>query len=356
MPRYGLFDSELRRLAPLKVSRLSRRNIQKYCLEKLELWSSTVPVVPLLFTKLVLKFVSNVSKDDSSFLRLIFSRVVPWNPVVKEGNGDESLEGYLLVAPKDLAVLPLTLFGLWRTYGDTLQAITVVAPETVLDQVNSIIQILELNNSVNAISDEILLSQYNLSRNDFIGGHPIMQIMKFICTLHSSESAAIIFDGDTIFLKSKSWISSRGHHLILSQENHQMHRRFNIEFAGLRSDSGFGFTTQSQALLKENVIELTNEFGGVRNLALVFNKTCSDYYSKISSSEFPSELQLYGDWVIERKNQAPILSANKNISIARSDFQFALPADFDAHYVESIYQSLLDVCPNAGSISLHAYK
>jgi hypothetical protein len=349
-------DSELRRIASGKVRRLSRRNFQRLCLEKLECRSSTAAILPLRLITSILGFVSNTSKDDSSIMRLIFSRVVPWNPVATEKNGKDVLDGYLLVAPKDLEVLPLTLFALWRTYGHTLFAITVVAPEAVLEQVNSIIQILELNKSVEVISDEMLLSQFNLTRSDFVSGHPIMQIMKFICALHSTCSASIIFDGDTLFLKSKSWISSRGIHLILSQENHQMHRRFNIESAGLRSDSGFGFTTQAQALLKDYVVELSNEFGGVRNLALIFNKTCSDYYSNISSGKFPSELQLYGDWVIERKSQTPILSANKNISIARSEFQFALPVDFNVRHVEFIYESLISLCPNAGSISLHAYK
>jgi hypothetical protein len=350
------WDSAARRLDPSEVGRFSARNFRRAFLEKFENSFSTRPHDVPGWVKHLLKMESKHPNGGSSLIRMLLTRVVAWDPLTREKPLPYSI--YVLAAPKDLVVLPVSIYSIATNYENFSKKITVVGPLEVKDEIQNVL--VELSSLVSIkleyVSDEEILKKNALKRELFFNGHPVMQILKYLCVLDAPTTYSLLMDGDTVFLKNKTWITKSTTTMILAQENYLIHRAFNQKFAGLNADSGFGFTNQSQILSKQIVSDIVESFGGAILLASLFNETCKKFFENKDRGLFPSELQLYGDWILERSKVHLALSSNRNISVSRSALAKIINSDNDIAGCPETYEFLKSVAPSAGSISFHAYK
>jgi hypothetical protein len=142
----------------------------------------------------------------------------------------------------------------------------------------------------------------------------------------------------------------------VSQEYLSRYSRYCRNVFGLKSDSGFGFITQSQLFLRSVVQAIVNQVGSPRELALNFEKHYSEYQVDSEVYIFPVDWQLHADWVIERTQLEPLYGSYCNLSMSRHNLIIPLTGENSLAEVERKIDLIRDCVPKLGSLSLHAFK
>jgi hypothetical protein len=278
-----------------------------------------------------------------------------WNPPVTAQ--PEKYEVFLLVGPRDLSIFPLSLASLKTQLSSTSRQVTVVCPESIREQISKDIKNYQNGSiQIEILTDECLLEQFNLKRNDFPNSHVFMQVAKFLLAIHANSEKSLILDGDTIFLRNRSWDSGSSEILVIPPEFEITQAEFSKSLLQLPRVSRLGYTTQSQLLSKTKVQRLFQQLGGVRNVSQEFGKAYIDHQAGINPTKFPCEWQLYGDW-LRRVDNSPIrYLAYNNISESRAILEASGLYLAKQEEIEEFISQIQDKYPELGSLSFHHYK
>jgi hypothetical protein len=302
----------------------------------------------------MLKYQSLSKNSDSSWLRNVLTRSLVWDPL-QVSNPDE-LNLYILTSPKDIELLQYSLLSAIQSIHGGVNKINVVIPESVHALTVKYLEPFSKNYQVRILTDEELLNKSGLVRSDFSSTHVIMLAIKFLCALDSESENVLIFDGDTIFLRSRAWRAKNRILLVVSQEHLSRYSRYCRTAFGLKSDSGFGFITQSQLFLRSVVQAIVNQVGSPKELALNFEKYYSKYQIDPKVDVFPVDWQLHADWVIERTQLEPLYGSYCNLSMSRHNLIIPLTGESSLVEIESKLDLIRGCVPKLGSLSLHAFK
>ena len=80
----------------------------------------------------------------------------------------------------------------------------------------------------------------------------------------------------------------------------------------------------------------------------------SQYQKGFISGAFPSEWQMYGDWIYEQENFQVALARFDNLGVSRTSLPLANRPD--SKQVIQLLDNLKHAVPSLGSLSLHDYK
>lgn len=292
--------------------------------------------------------------DPHSYsLRYLLTRFFPWDPLI--ASSPNPLEIAVLTSPKDLEVLSVSLISALRVSRGEIRAIYVVGPASIAQSAIACIRELPVSIKFQFCSDEELLASVGLDRSSFSSSHAVMQVVKLLCPFLVDTPECLVLDGDTIFLRPRTWSSKERFALVVAQECHGMHLRFNREILGIASDSGLGFTTQSQLLRRDYVANMTTAQGGWHALANAFSLANLQRNPGNRGGIFPSEVQVYGDWCLSHSEikSHVALSAYSNVALSRNRLREPLPASTLG--VEQFLDALKQKIGSFGSVSFHAY-
>lgn len=306
------------------------------------------------FTILILRVATFIPEKYSFPPRLLFSRLLPWNPL--QGHGSLPLAVFILTTKKDIDVLPFSLYSVVKNIANADSTVTIVAPEKDSSSIYSLLASLNLSAGINVKSDESMLNEFGLAHQAFPSSHSFMQILKFLCALSSEQENAVVVDGDTIFLRSRVWATSKKITLVVPTEYEKTHVQFvSKKFPDIHH-SRLGFTTQAQVLRKSWIEEMIAEFGGLGEFIKLFTDAMREFLSGEDLSSFPCEWQVMGDWILTNKSGWIEFGSYLNISEVRSNILPKLNSNLsDATLDKFLYDLSTKFCDYA-SLSLHAYR
>lgn len=298
----------------------------------------------------LLKTLSVFDEAHSGRIRFLLSRLLPWDPL--SGLPSNPISLFVLTTKKDLAVLPLSLYSIIEVLSSEGGGVTIVCPESDIENVRLVTNSLRSKHSFEIKSDESILSRNSLKRMDFPNSHSLMQVMKFLCSIESTTDDCLVLDGDTVFFRNKVWSSGESMTLIVPPEYNQAHVGFvRMNFAFFPHHR-LGFTTQSQLIRRSLILSLIESSGGLNKFVKIFTTSMK----QANKHSFPCEWQLYGDWVCSTLGKKVFVSSYLNKSLVRSavlDHTLENASFVDLH---NLFIDLRRQFPSHGSISLHAYK
>ena len=286
--------------------------------------------------------------------RLLLTQLLPWDPLSDQKNSPMSV--FVLTTKKDIDVLPFSIRSVVNnicSYGDP---ITVVAPASDLESIQFLLNKANLSDGITLLSDEQMLSFFGLSRGLFPSSHSFMQILKFLCVLSSSFDNTIVLDGDTIFLRRRTWVTENKSVLVVPVEYERLHVNFVREKFYWVRHSGLGFTTQAQVMKKIWVSQMVDEAGGLDEFVSLFTQSMREFLSEENTDSFPCEWQLMGDWTLYKKYNHTELASYLNISAVRNETIPSPAESISLEEVESLLHKLSIQYEKYASLSLHAYK
>ena len=181
-----------------------------------------------------------------------------------------------------------------------------------------------------------------------------MQLLKILAVVSQKEKQVLVVDGDTIYLKSRTWVSNEEVVFPISQEFLPRHTNFNRRRFGLKSDSGLGFVTHHQVVCKECAEELICRIGGIASMA----EKMQSVFAQINQwdTEYPSEWQFLGDFSLETQMHRVVPARFANVGINRKMLMINFDQPLNSTNILSEIEKLANSAPNLHSISLHSYK
>ena len=333
-------------ISNLRVSFL--RRFRRYLLEKIE---SIAPDQHNWISRSAVKLIrisSAKGSRESKYLNQIFTRLLPANPLP---NGKRYLPTVLICAAKDLLILPYSLQSVVRYLSDK-EDLSILVPKSIIADVHRILNHLEI--SAQIITDEDLIEQFSIEKSSSIEKAARMQLLKVLSVLSLNHKELLIVDGDTIFLKTRTWIQNEKMIFPVSQEFLPRHSNFNRNRLKFLSDSGLGFVTHHQAVCKECVQEIVLNTGGIVTLAEAMQSAFSD--SSNWGNEYPSEWQFMGDHILENDKHTVVPVRFANIGIERKSIKLKLDKISSSAEMLREIEQLSSTNSGIYSISLHSYK
>jgi hypothetical protein len=307
---------------------------------------------PLLLR--LLKFSSFLPEQVIFPVRILLARLLPWDPLSLEKSCSMSL--YLLTTRKDLDVLPYSLTSVIKNIASNESVVTVVSPHDCISEITLLIKNMGLEDRIDAKSDESILEQFDLKRDDFPNGHSLMQVLKFLCVLSSQNEASIVLDGDTVFLRRRVWATENKAVLVVPPEYQASHVRFVTKYFPTVRKSRLGFTTQAQVMNKEWVEEMFNSVGGFKYVISSFTGAMRCHIANVELDSFPCEWQFLGDWLMTHKRESIEVGSYLNMSSDRNLYISSPISDVSEEFLNSLLRILSEDFPSVASLSLHAYK
>jgi len=266
-------------------------------------------------------------------------------------NGKRYLPTVLICAAKDLVILPYSLQSVVRYLSDK-EDLSILVPKSIITDVHRILRHLEIRAQI--ITDEDLIEQFSIEKNSFIEKAARMQLLKLLAVLSLNHKELLIVDGDTIFLKNRTWIQNEKMIFPVSQEFLTRHANFNRNRLDLLSDSGLGFVTHHQVVCKKCVQEIVLNAGGIAILAEAMQSAFSD--SSNWANEYPSEWQFMGDHILENDKHTVVPVRFANIGLERKSIKLELRKTSSSAEMLREIEQLSTTNPAIYSISLHSYK
>ena len=327
-----------------------QRNLQRLILESLDKLDLNQSRLMSKKARYVFGMLTKTKKAEKSIIRLILTRLFPWDPLTGEQQSEICI--YLLTHEKDLEILPYSLYAAVRAVKGNLKSVTVVAPEYLKTTVEQIIS--TIHPKTIYISDEVILNKYLPRSWKKLSNLPKMEIIKICCGMFSESKVSLILDGDTVLLRSRIWSSNRKRIAIVAQEYLLRHIKFNQEIMSLDSGMGLGFVSHHQVIDREILKLFIEEKGGIEKVADLFGDSYLTYSE--SNNPFPSEWQLIGDINISRNRENTELAKFSNYGISRESMKFEFEKFAKKQEVADAIQSIRRDCPRLGSVSFHGYK
>lgn len=302
------------------------------------------------FINCTLFLLSKLPHPERSKIRHLLTRLYP-TPMLNDV--PEELEIFIFTSAKDLEVLELSILGALQSSKNRVTSLTVVAPSNLELQIQKVLLGIEKITSLKFLSDEVLLAEYNFDTFKFIRPNIKMEILKVLAVLSSNCQAALVIDGDTILLKERVWVTKNKQIVLVAQEYTPSHIKFNKKLLRNYRSNGLGFVTHHQIIRRSHLEELISEKNDLLDFVRDFNKSATDYYL-YSGQEFPSEWQLFGDFLINRHPGSVALSSFKNLGLSRKKVSF-FSGNSDRNAGAELAR-IKQVVPNLASLSFHDYK
>jgi hypothetical protein len=298
----------------------------------------------------ILFFLSKLPNSGKSKIRYVLTRLYS-SPTLKQP--PLAMEIFIFTAKKDLELLELSIFGAIQSSINRIDLLTVVAPSELECEIHKVFQKLGQDLNLKFLSDEELLTKYELVNFKFVRPNIKMEVIKVLAALHSNSEAVLLIDGDTVILKERNWITSEKQLVLVAQEYTPEHINFDKKFLNSRNLSGLGFVTHHQVIRRSHLMELISESKGLLDFVNFFNCAASDFYLR-SGSDFPSEWQLFGDYLLNRHPEKAVLTSFKNLGVSRKRIRNFLESSEGVASTE--VSRLKKAVPHAASLSFHSYK
>jgi hypothetical protein len=303
-----------------------------------------------VFLNRILFLLSILPNSEKSKMRHVVTRLYP-SSMLKQAPLD--VEIFVFTAKKDLELLELSIFGAIQSCVNRVHLLTVVAPLTLESEVQKVFQKLGPVLKMKFLSDEELLAQYELDDFEFVRPNIKMEVIKILAALYSSIDAVLLIDGDTILLKRRNWITSDKQVVMVAQEYTPEHVNFDKKCLNSSKLSGLGFVTHHQVIRRSHLVGLISESGELIDFVNVFNSAASDFYLR-SGTDFPSEWQLFGDYLLNRHLNKVALTSFKNLGVSRK--RIATFLENPEGVASREFSRLRIAVPDIASLSFHGYK
>ena len=303
-----------------------------------------------IFLNRILFFLSKLPNSGESKMRHVLTRLYPSQRLK---HPPINLEVFIFTAKKDFELLELSILGAIQSSINRIDLLTVVAPSPLEFDIDKVFQKLALDLNLKFLSDEALLGRFQLDNFKFVRPNIKMEIIKVLATLNSNSDAVLLIDGDTILLKQRNWITSEKQLVLVAQEYTPAHVNFDKKCLNLESLSGIGFVTHHQVIRRSHLVELISETNGLLNFVNYFDSAASDFYLR-SGSSFPSEWQLFGDYLLNRHTDKVVLTSFKNLGVSRKRISNFLESSENVPSIE--ISRLKKAVPHLASVSFHGYK
>jgi hypothetical protein len=260
------------------------------------------------------------------------------------------------ILPKDLELLRVSIVAAIDASKNDVKKIIITTPKIHISEVGETIDEFSslIGIPIEIVSDEFLVSRLLHSNFEFISSVARMEFAKFALAAYSDRPILII-DSDTILLRTRNWLTPGNQILICAQEYYLHHKRFSAEILNTPKFGGIGFVAHHGIFIPQIVAELLEECGGAQNLANRINAGIKNGWRNTHS--FPSEWQLYGDYLSSRNSDESItfaIAGFANLGCARK----ILGPFNDSSISEcrELIAKIRSAAPELGSISLHDYK
>lgn len=283
-------------------------------------------------------------------MRHVLTRLYP-SPKLKHAPLD--IEIFVFTAKKDLELLELSVFSAIQSSLNRINLLTVVAPSILEFEIHNVFKKLGQNLNLKFLSDEELLKRFELDNFKFVRPNIKMEIIKVLAVLHSRTEAVLLIDGDTIILKERNWITSEKQIVLVAQEYTPQHINFDKKYLNSGNLSGLGFVTHHQVIRRSHLVELISDSMGLLDFVNHFNSAASEFYLR-SGSDFPSEWQLFGDYLLNRHSDKVVFASFKNLGVSRKRISNFLGNSESSAPTE--YSRLKKAVPHLASLSFHGYK
>lgn len=324
-----------------------RRIVKRYFLEFFEKFESKS--LSRLASFLFRNFRRNSKSRISISLRFLLTRFYKFDPL--ENMKCEKFSLAILTSPKDIEILAYSLASIVEIYKEEIEEIFIVFPESLLKEVAERVEFLDLNMEPTLITDERVIDKYIAKNFKFSSTVPKMESIKLCLPSLSNSENMLVVDGDTIYLKKRVWRSKNSICQVVAQEYMSEHINFHKDKLNLKCNSGLGFVTHHSFFIRSEIDSIRSAWGGMQELAMAID---SQFQQGFDSGAFPSEWQMYGDWIFEQKKYKFEAARFDNLGISRE----ALPLVHfpDTKVITELLFELKSAVPNLGSLSLHDYK
>jgi hypothetical protein len=326
--------------------------VRRLLLEGLDRFFCNSNIDTTRFTLFILRKLRNQDGKKSTVLRHFFTRALPFDPL--RDHYPEPISIGLLVAMKDIDLLPYSLIACLQSTSNQIIKVTIVCPGEIESIARKKMQFLSNfpNIKFDFLSDEFILNEVGLSDIGFYNSVAKMETLK-ISLGYLSETKILIIDADTLLLRQRNWCSKSAQISPIAQEYFVGHNIFVKKLICDLNWSGLGFVTHHALFNPVEVKKMVDLTGGIRNVAVSIDQGVELGWNETSG--FPSEWQLYGEFLFTYSDSFKLVPASFiNIGIPRS----ILPINENCSYQECLemIQKIKSIVPSLGSLSLHAYK
>ena len=296
-----------------------------------------------------------ISKLDGSYLfyiRSVLTRLFDYDPL--RNVPASPIEVHLLVAIKDIIILPYSIAASLQSTTNEINKITIVCPADIQNQIKKKIEAMQIINgtTIEIETDEEILIRSGIGNMQFTSSVSKMEIVK-ICITNKSSVNSLIVDADTLLLRKRNWLADSTQITPVAQEYLFGHNKFLNQLLGKDKNSGLGFVTHHGLLRGEIITELVGKCGGIESLAKAIDSGVEVGWSK--EHGFPSEWQLYGEFLVTEKHSVfSTPAAFINLGVTRNLLNLKDSPSFAE--CSKVVDKLRTSLPKLGSLSLHAYK
>jgi hypothetical protein len=330
----------------------TKPNFKRIVLEKIDENKYLHTTILEEVSKQILKLTRNYDGKYSFYLRSILTRIFKFDPLQKQD--PSPIELVLLVAEKDIKILPYSIVSSLSGCTNHINSLTIVFPEYIQPDIERILHRLSpsIEPPINLETDEEVLYKNGLNKFKFASSASKMQTIK-LCLPFNSSKDLLIVDADTLLLRKRNWLSGEIQISPVSQEYLLAYNTFAKNILKKKIVSGLGFVTHHGLLRGKVITRMINDFGGIKEISHTVNTGIELNWNENFGS--PSEWQLYGEYVTSTKTFCKSIPAGfSNLGISRSLIDLD---DFPSY--QDCYKhitKLREIIPELGSLSLHAYK
>jgi hypothetical protein len=265
-------------------------------------------------------------------LRKLVSDIQPSDPI-KPVNLPE-IDVLIPCHPKDVGNLQIVIDSIFANVLNPIKVIRIITTQEGITTIhpNFPKTVVELENDYipKRVFDFIRAEVPN-SRQGWI----LQQVVKIMGSIRSEAVATLVIDSDTVLLRPKSWLDSKGNQsLSFAYEYHVPYKNHQESLFGYQSLQ-LSFVTHHQLFKKEHLLAL---FG--RNEEFLLQWVMRGDYSRDSAI---SEYDTYGEWVYLNRKQGVVLTKWNN-AISRIKLN-----EF------SSYEEVKSQFPTFNSVSAHSY-
>lgn len=265
-------------------------------------------------------------------LRKLISDIQPSDPI-KQLNLPE-IDVLIPCHPKDVGNLQIVIDSIFTNVLNPIKTIRIITTQEGMAtiQPTSAKTIVELENDyIPKRIFDFIRAEVPHSRQGWV----LQQVVKIMGSIRSEVDATLVIDSDTVLLKPKSWLDSKGNQsLSFAYEYHVPYKNHQKSLFGYQSLQ-LSFVTHHQLFKKEHLLA----FFGHDQESLLQWVMRGDYSLDSAISEYDT----YGEWVYLNRKQYVVLTKWNN-AISR----------IKLHEFSS-YEEVKSQFPTFNSVSAHSY-
>jgi hypothetical protein len=237
------------------------------------------------------------------FLRQFISLAQPSDPLK-----DENLPTIDIAIPchgRDFVNLPLVIEGARKSTKNPIGKLHLITPSLFATELQSKFPDCLVSTDEDVLGEDLIKAITDLAPNERRGWF-MQQAIKLRISMLSAEVATLIVDADTILLRPKVWLDSKGRQILsISNEYHHPYKEHLRRMFGWKSYL-LSFVTHHQLMKKESLIEIFGQDGEDITKWLKL--------ADFSESSAICEYETYGEFMMKCKSDEIMFSKWNNIS------------------------------------------